>query len=111
MEVKISVKITNAGARAGAEVLQVYVSQRKPSIRRPKKELKGFSKVFLEAGESKVADVVLETKYAASFWDEVRDAWIVEKGVFEVLVGESSEGKGLLKGSFEVEKTWWWNGL
>lgn len=108
-DVKVSVKVTNTGDRAGAEVVQVYVAQNKPSIRRPT-ELKGFEKVWLEKGESKTAEVSIQTKYAASFWDEVRDAWIMEKDGYQVLVGTSS-GKPLLKGSFEVEKTSWWNGL
>jgi beta-glucosidase len=110
-KVKVSVKVENVGERAGKEVVQVYVSQKNPSIRRPKKELKAFKKVGLEKGESKVVEISLELKYAASFWDEVREAWIVEKGEFELLVGGSSSGEGALTGGFEVGKTWWWNGL
>ena len=111
-DVKVSVKVTNAGDREGAEVVQVYVAQKNPSIRRPKKELKGFKKVFLEKGESKVVEVSIEVKYAACFWDEIRNAWVVEKDNYEVLVGGSSDVKsGLLKDEFAVEKTSWWNGL
>lgn len=107
----VSVKVKNTGEREGAEVVQVYVSQKNPSIRRPKKELKGFTKVFLAKGEEKVVEVPIEVKYAASFWDEVRDAWVVEKDTYEVVVGNSSAGEGALKGTFEVETTSWWNGL
>lgn len=107
----VSVKVTNVGDREGAEVVQVYVAQKKPSIRRPRKELKGFGKVVLKKGESRVVEVGIEVKYAASFWDEVRNSWIVEKDSYEVIVGDSSAGKGALKGSFEVEETSWWNGL
>jgi beta-glucosidase len=110
-DLKVSVKVTNSGERSGAEVVQVYVNQKNPSIRRPKKELKGFSKVWLEKGESKVVDVVVELKYAASFWDEVKNAWIVEKDSYEVVVAGSSVEEGSVKGSFEVRKTTWWNGL
>jgi len=110
-ELKVSVKISNTGSLAGAEVAQVYISQKNPSIRRPKKELKGFKKVFLEKGESKVVEVVIETKYATSFWDEIRAAWVSEKDTYEVIVGGSSEEAGSVRGSFEVEKTTWWNGL
>jgi beta-glucosidase len=111
-DVKVSVKVTNTGDREGAEVVQVYVAQKNPTIRRPKKELKGFKKVFLEKGESKVVEVSIETKYATSFWDEIRNAWVVEKDGYEVLVGGSSDVEsGLLKGEFAVEKTSWWNGL
>lgn len=110
--VKVSVSVSNTGKRAGAQVVQVYVSQKNPSIRRPVKELKGFTKVVLEPGQKKEATVDIELKYAASFWDEVRNAWVIEKDEYEVLVGDSSSlGEGSLKGKFEVGKTSWWNGL
>ena len=106
----VAISIKNTGERAGAEVIQVYVSQENSSIRRPIKELKGFKKALLEPGEKKVVNVELEMKYAASFWDEDRDAWVVEKGKYAVLVGTSSQDD-FLKGSFEVEETSWWTGL
>ncbi|KAL2055079.1 hypothetical protein ABVK25_004417 [Lepraria finkii] len=109
---KISVKlaVANTGSRAGAEVIQVYVNARSPSINRAVKELKGFKKVYLEAGEKSEVEIEVDKKYATSFWDEGRDAWIVEKGEYQVLAGTSSQGS-FLEGSFEVEETWWWNGL
>jgi len=108
----VKVKIKNTGSLAGAEVVQVYVSQKNPSIKRPPKELKGFSKAWLEKGEEKVVEVDIEVKYAASFWDEVRNAWIVEKDVYEVIVGGSSEeGIGEVRDSFEIAQTSWWNGV
>lgn len=110
-EVNVSVKVRNTGSKSGAEVVQVYISQKNPSIRRPKKELKGFKKVFLEKGESKVVEVAIETKYATSFWDEIRNAWVSEMDTYEVIVGDSSEEVGAVKASFEVAKTSWWNGL
>lgn len=110
-DLKINVTISNTGGKAGAEVAQLYISQKSPSIRRPKKELKGFKKVFLEKGESKVVEVTIETKYATSFWDEIREAWVSEKDSYEVIVGGSSDEMGSVRGSFEVEKTTWWNGL
>lgn len=103
-KLKVSVKVENTGATQGAEVVQVYISQKSPSIARPKRELKGFAKVELGKGESKVVVVEIETKYATSFWDEERHAWISEKDEYEVSVGE-------LKAGFKVEKTSWWNGL
>ncbi|KAH8796458.1 glycoside hydrolase superfamily [Hyaloscypha finlandica] len=110
-DLKVTVKVSNTGSLAGAEVVQVYIRQKNPSIRRPKKELKGFKKVFLEKGESKLVEVKIETKYATSFWDEIREAWISEKDTYEVVVGGSSEEVTAVRGSFEVEKTVWWNGL
>ncbi|KAB8290818.1 hypothetical protein EYC80_008455 [Monilinia laxa] len=110
--IKVGVKVKNTGEIPGAEVVQVYIKQQNPSIRRPNKELKGFDKVFLQAGEEKTVEVNIDIKYAAAFWDEVREAWIVEKDEYEVIVGNTSEeGNGELRGKFEVDKTEWWNGL
>ena len=53
---------------------------------------------------------MIEKKYAASWWDEARDAWIMEKDVYDVLVGDSSASTPV-KASFEVEETRWWRGL
>ena len=51
-------------------------------------------------------------KYATSFWDESRDAWVSEKGKYKVIVSDSSAiGEGAVEETFEVEKTKWWNGL
>ncbi|KAL9100857.1 MAG: hypothetical protein Q9163_003823 [Psora crenata] len=107
---RVSVAVENTGKRAGAEVVQVYVSQEKPSVKRPVKELKGFERIYLEPGEKKVVDVEMELKYAVSFWDEGRDAWIMEEGKYSALVRECSPGD-FLERSFELEKTSWWNGL
>ena len=108
----VKVQLKNEGDVDGAETVQVYVSQKKPSIRRPPKELKGFSKKFLKKGESQLVKVSIPLKYAASFWDEGRDAWIMEKGQYAVLVGTSSVmGPGSMEGQFEIGETSWWNGL
>ncbi|KAK9489672.1 fibronectin type III-like domain-containing protein [Lipomyces doorenjongii] len=64
---------------AGSEVVQVYIHRRNPSIGRPPKELKVFSKVSLEPGQSKIVEIVIELKRATSFWDETAKAWISEK--------------------------------
>ncbi|TVY48496.1 putative beta-glucosidase I [Lachnellula occidentalis] len=109
-DLKVTVKVTNTGDVAGAEVVQVYVAQKNPSIKRPVKELKGFKKVWLEKGESKKVKIPIETKYAASFWDEVRNAWVMEKDEYAVLVGTTSK-EVPLKETFTVEKTSWWNGI
>jgi beta-glucosidase len=106
----VSAVVENTGDFDGAEVLQVYVSQSKPSIKRPPKELKGFAKVFLNKGASAVVKVQIERKYATSFWDEERDMWIEERGSYDVLVGSCSADTPL-KGSFLVDETNWWSGL
>ncbi|KAH8809202.1 glycoside hydrolase superfamily [Xylogone sp. PMI_703] len=108
----VALDVENTGSRDGAEVVQVYVSQRAPSVKRPAKELKGFTKVFLKAGEKqRVVVPGIDVRYATSFWDEGRDMWVSEKDTFDVLVGRSSADASLLKGSFEVEKTSWWSGV
>ena len=108
--VSVILNVTNGGSRAGAEVVQVYVAPVSPSIKRPVKELKGFKKVFLNAGETKAVEIYLELKYAISFRDEERKAWTAEKGKYKVLVGNSSQAD-FKEGEFMVEETWWWNGL
>ncbi|OTB03436.1 glycoside hydrolase family 3 protein [Hypoxylon sp. CI-4A] len=109
-EIVATVTVTNTGGVEGAYVVQAYVHQHNPSINRPLKELKGFEKVFLQPGEKKNVDVVLSKRYAASFWDETRSAWIMEKDAFSVLVGDSSANTPL-EARFEVQQTVWWNGL
>lgn len=108
--VTVTVQVANTGARDGAEVVQVYVAQKHPSVSRPKKELKGFAKVHLKAGERKAIQVHVSKKYAASWYDEKRDAWIMEKDEYAVLVGTSSASTPLV-GGFVVEATSWWKGL
>ncbi|RYP31601.1 hypothetical protein DL766_004315 [Monosporascus sp. MC13-8B] len=111
---KVELVVKNTGAVTGAEVVQVYVAPRqKAKVNRPPKELKGFAKVLLEAGESKTVAVNVEEKYAAAYWDEERDQWCVEQGEYEVIVSDSSEVKEgkVLRGSFEVPETYWWSGL
>ncbi|KIW05918.1 uncharacterized protein PV09_03111 [Verruconis gallopava] len=106
----VKVWLENTGKIDGAEVVQVYVSQRSPSVRRPCKELKGFAKKFLKAGEAAMVEIVMDRKYATSFWDEERNMWIEEADTFDVLVGNSS-AETPLRGSFSIEKTSWWSGL
>lgn len=108
--ITVSLTVSNFGSLDGATVVQIYVSQQNPSINRPPKELKGFTKVYLKAGKMDHVNVNISKKYAASFWDEDRDAWIMEADKYDVLVGDSSANTPL-KGSFQVKRTSWWNGL
>jgi beta-glucosidase len=111
-ELSVTVNVKNTGKVAGGEVVQVYIAQRSPSIARPPKELKGFAKVFLEAGAGEDVEVKIEAKYAASFWDESRKEWIMEKDRYEVIVSDSSAVTGkALTWHFEVEQDAWWVGL
>ena len=67
--VKISFTLKNTGDTPGAETVQVYMSQKKPSVLRPVKELKGFKKVFLQAGEEQVVEIEIPVRSFA-FYDE-----------------------------------------
>ena len=83
-------EITNTGSCDGAEVVQLYVQDPACSVERPVKELKGFQKVFLKAGEKKTVRFSLGTD-ALSFFDASNHAWVAEPGAFNLLVGASSE--------------------
>lgn len=108
--VSVSVEAKNIGGLAGAAVAQVYVSQQNPLIKRPPKELKGFKKVFLEPGEVVQVDIDIPLKYAASYWDEEPDKWIMERGDYDVLIGQDSV-ETELAGRLSVAETCWWSGL
>lgn len=109
--VPISIDVENIGDRAGAEVVQVYISDLECSVQRPRKELKAFTKVYLEKGEKRTVQLKLD-KYAVSFWSEELEEWKIEAGDFEVIIGKSSDPKDeLLKARFNVPKTFSWTGL
>jgi beta-glucosidase len=86
---KVSFDIKNAGSRAGAEAAQIYIRQQRPRLPRPDKELKGFEKVFLAAGETKRASILLN-RDAFSDYDPEQSAWVADAGTFDILVGSSS---------------------
>ena len=89
-KISFTVNVTNTGKCAGAETIQLYISDKEASVDRPVKELKAFSKVFLQPGESR--DVVLTIgRDALSFYDEATHAWVAEPGVFEALIGTASD--------------------
>ncbi|BCN29197.1 glycoside hydrolase family 3 C-terminal domain-containing protein [Anaeromicropila herbilytica] len=81
--------ITNTGKVDGAEVAQMYVSAKCQGVFRPKKELKGFTKVFLKAGESKQVRIELDDK-AFRYYNVMTKSWEVEQGEYEILIGASS---------------------
>ncbi|KAM0321377.1 hypothetical protein ACHAQA_010141 [Verticillium albo-atrum] len=111
---KVDVSVKNTGSVDGAQVIQVYVApkQKATKVNRPLKELKGFGKVALAAGESKKASIDISTKYAASYWDEDRHQWCAEAGKYEIIVADSSAiTDKALRTSFTVGETYWWSGL
>ena len=88
-ETGVTLTVTNTGSCAGAEVVQLYVAKPDAKVFRPVKELKGFAKVQLEAGESKTVTIPLDDK-AFRYWNVKTDRWEVEGGSYQLLVGASS---------------------
>ena len=99
-KVAVEFTLTNTGARAGAEVAQVYVSEMSPTLARPPQELKGFQKVFLQPGESKRVRIELD-RQAFAYFDTGVMKWVVNPGHFLVRVGSSSRDHKL-QGTVEL---------
>lgn len=87
LTVKVTVK--NTGAREGQEVVQLYISDKKSSLPRPVKELKGFQKIKLAPGEEKEVSFTIN-KDALSFFDDAKHAWVAEPGKFEAVIAASA---------------------
>lgn len=85
----LSFKIHNTGERDGAEIAQVYVADVESSVFKAPKELKGFEKVFLKAGEEKTVEITLDER-AFAYYSVAEQAWKVESGKYQILVGASS---------------------
>lgn len=86
----VSIDITNTGRLAGKEAVQLYVRDKEARLVRPEKELKAFTKVALEPGETKTVALTIERKSLA-YYDDRQHQWVAEAGQFEVLVGASSQ--------------------
>jgi beta-glucosidase len=87
--VTLSVDVKNVGARAGDEVVQLYVRRPGSKIVRPLQELKGFSRLSIDAGEKRTVEFTLNAQ-ALAHWDESRGHFEVEPGPVEVRIGRSS---------------------
>ncbi|CDK25429.1 unnamed protein product [Kuraishia capsulata CBS 1993] len=107
----VSIKVSNTGSIAGAEVVQLYVSFKSSLVDRAEKELKGFAKVFLEPGQTKEATIIVEKKLATSFFNERLNKWTSEQGTYTAWVGTSSVDPNALLGRFTTLKTVHWSGL
>ena len=94
--IAFTVNVKNTGKRAGSEVVQLYIHDVNSSVDRPKKELKGFQKVYLQPGENKDVTITIN-KEALSFYDESSSSWKAEAGKFEALVGNASDNLKLKK--------------
>jgi len=100
--VTVSFEVKNVGRREGAEVAEVYVGDPHASIPRPVKELKGFAKLSLKPGESKQVSIHLDRR-AFSFYDVGQKNWNTEPGLFDILIGGSSD-KIQLRSTFTLTR-------
>lgn len=87
--ITLTVKVKNTGSRAGQEIVQLYISDKKSSLPRPVKELKGFKKINLEPGQEKEVSFVID-KEALSYYDPAQNGWVAEPGRFEAVVAASA---------------------
>jgi beta-glucosidase len=101
--VTVQFDITNTGKREGAEAAQIYVQELNPSVTRPVKELKSFTKVSLQPGEKQTVSLQLD-KRAFAFYDADKHGWVAEKGAFKILVGRSSRDIAL-QGNYRLPET------
>lgn len=85
----VTVDVTNTGAVAGKEVVQLYIAPKSSTVIRPTKELKGFDKIYLEPGETKTVTFTLSKRSFAYYNTKLHD-WHVESGCYEILIGKSS---------------------
>lgn len=99
----VSVDVTNTGSVDGKEIVQLYVADLTGEISRPEKELKGFEKVNLKAGETKTVSFVLDKRAFAWYNTEISD-WCVSDGEYKILIGKSSNDI-VLSASVNIERT------
>jgi len=93
-KITVSFDVKNTGAVAGAEVAELYVSDPSAKAVRPERELKGFAKVRLNAGETKRVTLTLDAR-SFSYWSDTAHKWVIDPGTFVVRVGDSSENTPL----------------
>jgi beta-glucosidase len=87
-EITVSLELKNTGSRDGDEVVQLYVRHEESKVERPLKELRGFERVALQAGETKTVRMPLKAASLA-YWDE-HGRFVVEEGPVRLMVGGSS---------------------
>lgn len=106
----VRLTVSNSGAVAGRDVVQIYVSDPVCSLRRPRKELKGFAKTnLLHPGQAENVTIDLD-KLAFSFYDDQLGRWVIEKGDFTILVARSSTNI-VTRVGVRFAKTLTWTGL
>ena len=84
----VSFTVTNTGKTDGAEVAQLYVGMKDAKVYRPEKELKGFAKVYLKAGESSKVRIDFDDK-TFRYWNVRTNSWEIEGGTYRIMIGAS----------------------
>jgi beta-glucosidase len=92
----ISVDVTNTGARAGDEVVQLYVKHQGSRVTRPRKDLRGYQRVTLQPGETRTVQFRLPAS-ALAYWDPEMDEWVVENEPILLEIGASAADIRLMK--------------
>ena len=108
--VQVSVNVKNTGKRSGKTVVQLYVGAPETEVIRPVRELRGFEKIFLEAGEEKTVTFTLDER-AFAYWNTTIHDWYVEDGTYNVMIGEDADKMCLseeiiVHGTREIPKTY-----
>ena len=98
----VTVDVTNTGARAGKEVVQLYVAVKDCEVPRPVKELRGFDKIALAPGETKTVTFMLD-KRAFSYWNDEAHCFHMPEGTYEIQIGASAH-KVLLAREIRAEE-------
>ncbi|KAH7175090.1 thermostable beta-glucosidase B [Fusarium flagelliforme] len=104
-KLKCVLDVQNTGTVCGKEVIHVFVKPCETTkVWRPEQELKGFTKVFLEPGESRQVEVHMDLDMACSYWDDQERTWRLEAGVYGVVVADQVA-------TFTISKSSTWNTL
>ena len=98
--VSTSVEVSNTGGMSGEEVVQLYIGARSSKVERANKELKAFTKIALEPGETRLVRLAVSA-HDFAYYDE-KDGWVVEPGDYEVVIGRHSADKEALRASFTI---------
>jgi len=96
---RVSMDVTNKGSRDGSEIVQLYIRDVVGSVTRPMKELKGFQKISLKAGETRTVNFTLGTKDLSFYNSELK--FVAEPGQFQVFVGGNS--RDVKQATFELK--------
>jgi beta-glucosidase len=91
----VRVEVTNTGPVQGDEVVQMYIRDKVSSVTRPVKELKGFGRITLEAGQSATVTFDIKPEHLAFYNVDMK--YVVEPGEFEIMIGNSSKDQDLQK--------------